>query len=52
MIIAALEKPASAEDLAKRLDVDKGQLQKWLKQAVTEERIKKLTKPVRYQKRG
>ena len=48
VLIAALDKPVSADDLAKRLDVTKGQLQKWLKQAVNDKKIRKLTKPVRY----
>jgi predicted Rossmann fold nucleotide-binding protein DprA/Smf involved in DNA uptake len=52
VIVAALDKPVSADDLAKRLDVAKGQLQKWLKQAVTDKKIKKLTKPVRYQRKN
>lgn len=52
VIVAALDKPVSVDDLAKRLDVAKGQLQKWLKQAVTHKKIKKLTKPVRYAREG
>ncbi len=48
VIVAALDEPLSADDLAKRLDVATGQLQTWLKQAVTDKKIKKLTKPVRY----
>ncbi len=52
VIVAALDKPASADDLAKRLDVAKGQLQKWLKQAVSDKEVRKLTKPVRYARRN
>ncbi len=52
VIIAALDKPASADDLSEQLDVAKGQLQTWLKQAVTDKKIKKLTKPVRYARRN
>lgn len=51
VIIAALDKPASVDDLAKRLDVAKGQLQDWLKQAIADEKLEKLTRPVRYQKK-
>jgi len=52
VIVAALDKPVTADDLAKRLDVAKGQLQKWLKQAVSDKKIKRLTKPVRYARRN
>ncbi|MCC5848503.1 MAG: DNA-protecting protein DprA [Verrucomicrobia bacterium] len=44
----ALEKPATVDELTKTLDVAKGQLQIWLKQAVRDQKIKKLNKPVRY----
>lgn len=52
VIVAALDEPVSADDLAKRLDIAKGQLQDWLKQALTDKKIKKLTKPVRYQRKN
>jgi hypothetical protein len=47
-----IDKPTTVDDLAVQLDVTKGQLQIWLKQAVSEKKIKKLPKPVRYQKKG
>lgn len=48
LIELALEKPASAADLATRLSVSKTQLDVWLKRAVSERRLRKLTKPVRF----
>jgi predicted Rossmann fold nucleotide-binding protein DprA/Smf involved in DNA uptake len=51
VIVAALEKPAPAAELATRLSVSKAQLEVWLKQAVSEKKLKKLSKPVRYARR-
>ncbi len=51
VILSALDQPASGADLAGRLDVAKGQLNTWLKRAVSEGRIRKLTGPVRYVRR-
>jgi len=51
VIVRALDEPASVDDLSKRLDVAKAQLQKWLKQAVSDKKITKISKPVRYQRR-
>lgn len=48
VILAALEKPAPVAELAKRLEVSKAQLETWLKRAVNEKKIRKLTRPVRY----
>jgi len=48
VIMAALVKPMSIDELAKRLNVAKGQLQGWLKQAVSAKKVKKLMRPVRY----
>lgn len=48
VLLNSLEKPSSVEELTARLDVKKNQLQSWLKQAVTEKKVKKLTRPVRY----
>lgn len=39
----------AASDIAARLELDKAQLNAWLKRGVGERKIKKLTKPVRYQ---
>lgn len=47
-LLAHLQQPVSADDLAKELDVNKTQLNVWLKRAVDEGRIRKLKKPVRY----
>mgnify|MGYP001571463240 CR=1 FL=1 len=52
VIIGALEKALTADDLTKRLDVAKGQLQIWLKQAVADKKIRKLPKPIRYIRRN
>jgi len=50
VILDKLEKPTTAIALAESLDVNKTQLNAWLKKAVSENKIIKLTKPVRYQK--
>jgi hypothetical protein len=48
VIDAALAKPAGAAELAKRLDVGKAQMEAWLKRALSEKKVRKLSKPVRY----
>jgi predicted Rossmann fold nucleotide-binding protein DprA/Smf involved in DNA uptake len=50
VILNKLDSPATAEELADTLDVNKTQLNAWLKKAVDENKIIKLSKPVRYQK--
>ncbi len=50
VLIAALDKPLSVEEIAARLDVSKAQMQAWLKRAVTGKKIRKLNKPVRFVK--
>jgi len=50
VILEALATPLSATDLAQRLDLQKGQLDIWLKKALADKKIKKLTRPVRYQR--
>jgi len=48
VILDKLSSPASATDLAEKLDLQKAQLNIWLKKALEEKEIRKLTKPVRY----
>lgn len=48
VILKELSSPVAAAELAEKLDVQKAQLNIWLKKAVAEEKIKKLTQPVRY----
>lgn len=43
------ESPTTVESLLENLDLDKKQLQDWLKRAVEAGQARKLTKPVRYQ---
>ncbi len=50
VILNKLDSPATAEELAETLDVNKTQLNAWLKKAVDDNKIIKLSKPVRYQK--
>ncbi len=45
---ATAEGPLSDADVAKRLDIAKGQIQKWLKRGVTEGAVERVTRPVRY----
>jgi len=52
VLLNHLSKPMSVEKLSKKLDVSKQQLNKWLKKAVGDGAIKKLSKPVRYEKTG
>jgi predicted Rossmann fold nucleotide-binding protein DprA/Smf involved in DNA uptake len=46
---ACSEEPRQTDELAELLEIHKTQLNIWLKRAVAEEKLKKLTKPVRYQ---
>ena len=50
VILNKLQSPTTVEELAESLDVNKTQLNAWLKKAVDENKIIKLSKPVRYQK--
>lgn len=50
-ILKELNSPATAEELSTRLDVNKTQLHEWLKKALVEKKIEKLSSPVRYQKK-
>lgn len=43
------DSPKTTDELVEVLDLNKTQLNSWLKQAVAEEKLKKLAKPVRYQ---
>jgi predicted Rossmann fold nucleotide-binding protein DprA/Smf involved in DNA uptake len=52
VILNKLDNPITTEELAETLDVNKIQLNAWLKRAVDEKKIIKLSKPVRYQKEG
>lgn len=44
--------PTTARDLAEALDVNKTQINAWLKKAVDENKIEKLSHPVRYKKKN
>ncbi len=48
LILHNLDSPLEPDNLAKKLEVQKGQLNIWLKKAVIEGKIKKLIQPVRY----
>ncbi|BAS67740.1 DNA-processing protein DprA [Bathymodiolus septemdierum thioautotrophic gill symbiont] len=50
IIINQLGSPTAVDELTKILDVSKTQLNSWIKKAVNEGRIKKLLRPVRYEK--
>jgi len=50
VIVNQLESPTAVDELSKTLDVSKTQLNNWIKKAVSEGRIKKLLRPVRYEK--
>lgn len=48
LVLRYLREPRNDKDVAQLLDVGKGQAQAWLKKAVEEQKVKKLTKPARY----
>ena len=48
IILNKLDSPLSASELAKSLDVNKTQLDAWLKKVVEDGYVKKLSRPVRY----
>jgi predicted Rossmann fold nucleotide-binding protein DprA/Smf involved in DNA uptake len=50
VILNKLDNPATVDELAETLDVNKTQLNAWLKKAVDDNKIIKLSKPVRYKK--
>lgn len=52
IILDKLDSPATGKELAKTLNIKEGQLNVWLKKAVAENKITKLSKPVRYRKAG
>jgi predicted Rossmann fold nucleotide-binding protein DprA/Smf involved in DNA uptake len=43
------DSPKTPDELVEALDLNKAQLNAWLKRAVSEEKLKKLARPVRYQ---
>ncbi len=49
VIIGQLEMPMEVNELSKTLDVSKTQLNSWIKKAVSEGRIRKLLRPIRYE---
>ena len=52
VILNKLNFPTTAENLSKMLDVNKNQLNVWLKKAVDENKVIKLSRPVRYKKKN
>jgi len=52
VILNKLDSPTTAEDLAETLDVNKTQINAWLKRAVDEKKVEKLSRPVRYKKKN
>lgn len=50
VIINQLGSPTAVDELSKTLNVSKTQLNSWIKKAVSEGRIRKLSRPVRYEK--
>ena len=43
------DEPQTKDKLVESMKIDNNQFDVWIKQAVEEEELKKLTKPVRYQ---
>lgn len=52
VILNKLESPTTIEQLAESLDVVKTQLNSWLKKAIEENKVIKLSRPVRYKKQN
>ncbi len=52
VILSELDSPTTAKDLAETLDVNKTQINAWLRKAVDEDKVVKLSRPVRYKKKG
>ena len=52
VILNKLNSPTTVEDLAETLDVNKTQINAWLKKAVDENKVVKLSRPVRYKKKN
>lgn len=50
VILKQMKSAVKSDELAKSLDVNKTQLNIWLKKAVEEEKVIKLSRPVRYQR--
>lgn len=50
LLLNELEMPKGVDELVESLDVVKSQLNSWLKRAVEEQKIEKLTHPVRYRR--
>ncbi len=49
LLINYLREPKSVDELIKELDVKKSQMQDWLQRAISENKIKKLSRPTRYE---
>ena len=49
LLINYLSEPKSVDDLTKQLDVKKSQMQDWLRRAISENKVKKLSRPIRYE---
>ena len=47
--VECAEDALNADDIAERLDLQKSQVSVWLKKAVEEKKLRKLTRPVRYE---
>lgn len=48
ILLGALKETASADELASLFDISKPQIRKWLERGVTEGKVKKTTRPLRY----
>ncbi len=50
VILEKLQSPSTVDELSQALDVVKPQLNAWLKKALDEKKVVKLSRPVRYQR--
>ncbi len=48
LLLSFLSEPSTVDELSERLDAKKNQVQDWLNRAMSESRVAKLTRPVRY----
>jgi len=52
IILNSLDRPMTSDQIAELLNVNKTQLNEWLKKAINDNKIIKLSKPVRYKRQG
>lgn len=52
LVLSCLHQPLSMDELAGLLDVSKTEVRRWCQRLVEQDRLRKLSRPVRYVKQG